>query len=164
MKKIKTIICISGLILLLVGCGSYKGELIAVNNTSKIYHRDNCKLISNEQYQNLFIFDDLEETACRGYRPCKTCSPPTNIKFIKELYELQVKEFDELKLKFEKHKKYIDESPNTYEIVNDRIILPNQYSRVKGYNISTKFMTVEECQRYFYLLDSIENLKSYIEK
>lgn len=164
MKKIKIITCISGLILLLVGCGSYKGELIAVNNTSKIYHRDNCKLISNEQYQNLFIFDDLEETACRGYRPCKTCSPPTNIKFIKELCELQVKEFDELKLKFEKHKKYIDESSNTYEIVNDRLILPNQYNIEKGYNINTKFMTVEEYERYFYLLHSIEDLKSYIEK
>lgn len=170
MKKIKIIACISGLILLLVGCGSYKGELVAVkSDTSNVYHRDNCKLIKDVKYENLILFNDLEQTASMGYRPCKTCSPPNNMEVAKELYESQTKEFNELKPKFEKHKEYLDNlhakgKLNTVLKEEDKHGLLRRLEISQSYKIDTEFMTVEECERYLYLLNSLETLKSYIEK
>lgn len=170
MKKIKLITFISGLILLLVGCGSYKGELVAAgSNTSKVYHKDSCKLISNVEYEKLFLFSNLEETVRSGYRPCKTCSPPNNIEIAKELYESKVKEFNELKPKFEKHKKYIDNLDGTKIVDTEKeenkpISLFSLLDSRDIYHIETEFMTVDEYKRYSYLLGFIEELKNYIEK
>lgn len=162
LKKIKLITCISGLILLLGGCGSYKGELVAAgSNTSKVYHKDDCKLISNVEYEKLFLFSNLEETARRGYRPCKTCSPPTNIEIAKELYDSYLNEFEELKLEFEKHKEYLDD---VYEKEGKDWSSGPLFEKLKMYEIETEFMTVEEYKRYSELLYTLEELKSCIDK
>lgn len=170
MKTIKIIACISGLILLLVGCGSYKRELVAVeSDTSKVYHRDNCEFIKNVKYENLIFFTNLEQTVNLGYRPCKTCSPPNNMEVAKELYESQLIEFNELKPKFEKHKKYIDNLDmikvvGTEKEENKHTGLISQLKAMDIYHVDTKFMTVEEYERYSYLLGSLDELKNYIEK
>lgn len=170
MKKIKITACISVLILLLVGCSTYNGELIAVKSdeSNKVYHKDTCKLISNVEYENLYLFDDLEQTARLGYRPCKTCSPPNNIKVAKELYESQTEEFNELKPKFEKHKEYVDDISTASVVISSgkgsEGGLLAQIDTMRIYKTHTEFMTVEEFERYSELLYSLETLKSFIEK
>ena len=41
----------------------------------KIFHKNNCKEISNVPYENGIIFKDRNEAIERGYRPCYVCSP-----------------------------------------------------------------------------------------
>jgi hypothetical protein len=41
----------------------------------KIFHKNNCKEISNVPYENGIIFKDRNEAIERDYRPCYVCSP-----------------------------------------------------------------------------------------
>ena len=41
----------------------------------KIFHKNNCKEISNVPYENGIIFKDRNEAIERGYRSCYVCSP-----------------------------------------------------------------------------------------
>jgi hypothetical protein len=58
-----------------VGC-SYDGELVYLDDGSNVYHRDDCKFV--EDANQVYFFNDLEETVDNHYRPCKTCNPPDN--------------------------------------------------------------------------------------
>ena len=52
----------------------YSGELIIIQDTPKVYHRDDCILIKNNKF--LFTFSSSLQAVRKGFRPCNSCKSP----------------------------------------------------------------------------------------
>lgn len=70
---------------------NYTGELVGIRGTG-VYHRDDCQFIKKANTNTIVLFQDRMQAAEAGYRACKTCNPPDNIKELEVVAKKQNEE------------------------------------------------------------------------
>jgi hypothetical protein len=101
----------------------YRGELIGIKGTDN-YHRDSCQFVKKASIDKIIFFDDLNETAEYGSRPCNTCNPPGNEKQLDEVM-LQLE-----KIKIEEEK--IEEENKANQAKMDEAEIKNILEKAKS--------------------------------
>ena len=101
----------------------YSGEFIFIKTYgSAIYHRVNCPLVKKATFNSIKIISK-EEIARNEYRPCKTCNPPYDTKYILEIRKIksEKKKIAEAKIA-ENHKKLMIKMKEEYISGYDRSV------------------------------------------
>lgn len=86
MRRLVLIIFCMMLLVAFAGCGSGGDKSTTIqadngideyigNTSSKVFHRENCVLVSSIPMQYRFWFKTRTEAINAGYKACQTCSP-----------------------------------------------------------------------------------------
>ena len=77
----------------------YSGEVVIIKyEGDKVYHRVDCPLVKKASGSSIIIMDK-EKLARQEYRPCKTCHPTYDTKYILQIRKIKEQEDKEKEIK-----------------------------------------------------------------